>query len=224
MDFITVTIDGPAGAGKSTVALGVSKVLGFRSLNVGQIYRAIAFKYLKLGSPKIDSEEDIKKFVDALNVRLDYIDNEQHTFCDGEDITHELHTQRINKVVADIAPFPEVRAYVIKIQRNTAAQNNIVADGRDVGTNVLPGARFKIYLTASIEVRAERRVKELLEYGDNSVTYEQILKEMSQRDDCDANRKHGKMKAASDAIIIDTTDMTIDEVIEAIVEIVTKGK
>lgn len=223
MDFVAITIDGPAGAGKSTAASLVAKKLKFYSLNVGEIYRAITYKYLAIGSPKLETEEDITYLLSTLSIKVKYIDSVQHTFSDGKDITKELHTQPINNVVSIVSPHPRIRQYVIKIQREIAQNNNIVADGRDVGTNVLPDAKFKFYLTASVQVRAKRRLLELLQDGDKTATYAQIEKELIKRDEDDTKREHGKLKMAEDAVLVDTSYITIEEVVDQIVSIVEKG-
>ena len=220
MDFISITIDGPAGAGKSTVAKKTAEVLKFKSLNVGQIYRGIAYKYL-INTPPLTNETEIDDFVKSLDVIIRYDDdNNQHTFVDCVDVTVYLHEPRINQIVSLISPYKQVRSFVIKIQRELASRYNIVVEGRDVGTNVLPDAQFKFFITADVNARALRRFKELINGGQQNIEYNKVIEEIIERDEHDTHRVNGAMRIPNGAYIVDTTNKKPEEVIEFIVSIV----
>ncbi len=215
-----IAIDGIAGAGKSTIATGVSKILKVNKLNTGDIYRAITLKYIN-SNAKIENDKDAKKFVKTLDIKINYDRRKmQHTFLDGVDVTKGLHAYEISKVVSTISHFKPLRDYVIKIQREIAAKGNIVVEGRDIGSHVLPNADYKIFLTASVKVRAKRQFEELVKAGDKKVTLKDLEKEITKRDYNDTHREYGALKVCEDSKVIDTSKMTIDEVIAEIVKYV----
>ena len=218
-----VAIDGIAGAGKSTVASLVAKELGVSKLNTGDIYRAVTIKYLQTGF-KLESDADAKKFVKILDLKIIYDKlNEQHTFLDGVDVTEHLHDFEVSDTVSKISGYKSLREHVVKIQRDIAKRNSIVVEGRDIGSHVLPNADYKIFLTASVKERAKRQFKELKEKGDNKVTLKQLEKSISDRDYNDTHRAHGALVVTEDAKVLDTSKLTIKQVVNEILDFI-KGK
>ncbi|NPA52229.1 MAG: (d)CMP kinase [Aquificae bacterium] len=215
-----VAIDGPAGSGKSTVAKLVAQKLGFSYIDTGAMYRAVAYKLIK---DKI-SVEDVSTVLDGLNLQFIEVDNQIRIILDGEDITDKIRTEQVGKVASQIATIPEVRKALVKLQRNMALQKeNAVLEGRDIGTVVFPNADLKIFLTAQPEERARRRYIQLKEKG-LAVSYEEILKMILNRDKNDTQRKEAPLKPSKDAIILDTTGKSIDEVVDFILEKAKKLK
>lgn len=209
MKTIQIAIDGPAGSGKSTIAKLVAKAFNFTHIDTGAMYRAITLKAMRLN---IDlANEDAFDFIDQ--TRFDYKDD--HLFMDGVDISQEIRTREVSNQVSLVSSHLSVREKTVKRQQRIAKGLNVVMDGRDIGYNVLPNADFKFYLTANVETRARRRYKENIERGIHS-TLDELQKEIAARDDFDSSRIHSPLKPADDATIIDTSDMTIEEVIEAI--------
>ncbi len=218
-----VAIDGIAGSGKSTVASLVAKKLGVSKLNTGDIYRAVTIKYLNTGF-KLESDDDAKKFVKILDLKIAYDElNEQHTYLDGVDVTERLHDFEVSDTVSKISGYKSLREHVTKIQRKIAKQNSIVVEGRDIGSHVLPNADYKIFLTASVKERAKRQYNELKEKGDNKVTLKQLEKSIFERDYNDTHREYGAIVVSKGAKVIDTSKMTIDEVVSKVLDYI-KGK
>lgn len=210
-----IAIDGPAGAGKSTVAKIVAKELGFLYIDTGAMYRAITLKALE---ENIDIKDKLNIIKVAQNSDIDLIndsDGNLKILLDGRDVSKQIREPRITQYVSDIAKIKEVRSIMVVLQRKFGKQRNNVLDGRDIGTVVFPNADKKFYIDASFPERVKRRFKELKELGEN-VTLEIIEADLHNRDTIDSTRKYAPLKKAEDAIYIDTTDMTIEEVVEKI--------
>jgi len=217
----SIAIDGPAGAGKSTIAKAIAKSLKIVYLDTGAMYRAAAYKALQLGIDLLD-KTNLASLADNLKIDVQYKNNEQRIILDGEDITESIRTPEISKAASAVAAIPEIRLKLVDIQRSIAKKVNVVMDGRDIGTYVLPDASVKIFLTASVEERAKRRYDELHNKGIND-SYADILKDIEERDYKDSTRAFAPLKKAKDAVEIDTTSMSIEEVIERILQIIDKG-
>lgn len=218
---ISIAIDGPAGAGKSTIARRLAKELGYYYVDTGAIYRTVAYFFDLWGiSPK--DADGISRYIDELTVGIEYDDDGvQHMIMNGMDVTADIRTQEISQKASLVSAQPIVRELLLDMQRQVALEHNVIMDGRDIGTVVLPKATVKIFLTASAEVRANRRTKELLERGQKA-DYNRILQEIQQRDYQDTHREIAPLKPARDSVKLDTSDMDIDSVIAAIKEIVEK--
>ena len=209
-----IAIDGPAGAGKSTIAKQVSKQLGFIYVDTGAMYRAMALYMLKKGIDPEDSEAVARACEDA-DISIKYIDQVQCVFLNGENVNDQIRTNEVSDAASKTSTVKAVRQKLVKLQQEMAASEDVVMDGRDIGTAVLPGADLKIYMTASSRVRAKRRYDELIEKG-VECTLADIEKEIIERDERDMNREESPLKRAEDAVLLDTSDMTIDEVVSAI--------
>ena len=209
---ISIAIDGPAGAGKSTIARRIAKEMGCYYVDTGAIYRTVAYFMDLLGiSPK--DTDGVERYIDELTVGIEYDeDGLQHMIMNGMDVTGDIRTQDISQKASLISAQPVVREVLLDMQREVARQHNVVMDGRDIGTVVLPDADVKIFLTASAEVRAKRRCDELQAKGQKAV-YETILKEIQQRDYQDTHRTIAPLKMARDSIKLDTSNLDIDGVI-----------
>lgn len=210
----SIAIDGPAGAGKSTIAKRVAKSFGFIYVDTGAMYRAMAIYFLDHGI-KPDDEEGINVACNAVRINIIYDNGAQQVILNDENVTHRLRNEEVGVMASKTSVYKAVRTKLVEIQRELAKTDNVVMDGRDIGTCVLPDATLKIYLTASVEARAERRYKELMEKGecpDISV----IKNDISDRDERDMNRKISPLKKADDAVLVDSSDMNIDEVTECI--------
>ena len=218
MKKIVIALDGPSGSGKSTVAKFLSDKLNILYLDTGAMYRATALKALNLGIDTFD-EEGVKTFINNINLEIKYIDKSQHTFLDGEDVSQKIREPHMSMAASNISSLKTVRLKMVEMQRKVAAEQPCILDGRDIGTVVLPNAPFKFYVTATPEVRAERRYKELIERG-QKVKYEDILAEIQKRDYNDSHRAHSPLKRADDAVLLDTTDMTVEEVVSAVISAV----
>ncbi len=211
---LNIALDGPAGSGKSTVAKKIAEKFNILYLDTGAMYRACALKFIKL---KIDvkNESEVKKIINQISVSVEYIDGTQHTFLDGIDVSDELRTNEISMAASTVSAHERVRNKMVESQRNIAKNMSCVLDGRDIGTNVLPDAPFKFYLTARPEIRAKRRLKENLSKGLND-NFENVLADIIKRDEQDKNRSVAPLKVAQDAILVDTSDMSIDQVVNYI--------
>lgn len=214
---ITIAIDGPAGAGKSTIAKKVAEVLSIEYMDTGAMYRALTLKVLNLGlDPK--SPNDVIEVMK--NTSIDFKDN--HIYLDDINVDKQIRGNIINKNVSFVAQIKEVREGMVKIQQELASTKSVIMDGRDIGTVVLPNADYKFFLTASVEERARRRYKELLEKGEKEISYEQIKKEIENRDRIDSTREVSPLIESKDSYRLDTTNKTIDECIEEIIAIVKR--
>lgn len=216
---ISIAIDGPAGAGKSTIAKRLAAELGFYYVDTGAIYRTVAYFMDILGiSPK--DVDGVERYIDELNIDIYYDeDGLQHMLMNNIDVTYDIRTQDISQKASLISAHAVVRDMLLDMQRDVAKENNVVMDGRDIGTVVLPKADVKIFLTASAEVRAQRRFEELRAKG-STESYEKVLKDLQQRDYQDTHREIAPLKMARDSIKVDSTNMTVDEVIAEIRRIV----
>ncbi len=218
---ISIAIDGPAGAGKSTIARRLAKELGYYYVDTGAIYRTVAYFFDLWGvSPK--DIDGITRYIDELTIGIEYDeDGVQHMIMNGMDVTEDIRTQEISQKASLVSAHAIVRDMLLDMQRDVAKQHNVIMDGRDIGTVVLPKATVKIFLTASAEVRAKRRTDELLAKGQKA-NYNQILKEIQQRDYQDTHRVVAPLKMCRDSIKVDTSEMDIEAVITHIKEIITK--
>lgn len=219
--MINVAIDGPAGAGKSTIARAASKKLGFIYVDTGALYRAVALNAVRNNA--LDDKNSLVKMLENTSVKLQFDENgAQCVILNGEDVSSLIRTPEISMGASKVSAVPEVRAFLLDLQRGIAADNSVIMDGRDIGTVVLPNADVKIFLTASPECRAERRYKELAEKGEK-VTFEDVLADVNKRDYQDANRDIAPMKPCEDSIMADTTGKSLDESVEMIIKII-KGE
>lgn len=209
-----IAIDGPAGAGKSTIAKLVAKEKGYIYVDTGAMYRGLAIYFLKKGIQPDEKEKIIDACKDA-EVSIGYEDGAQQIYLNGENITAMLREEAVGNMASISSAVPEVRAKLLDLQRNLAKEKDVVMDGRDIGTHVLPNADVKIYLTASVECRANRRFKELTEKG-IACNYDEIAQDIQERDTRDMNREIAPLKKADDAVLVDSSDMTIEEVVKAI--------
>ncbi len=216
-----IAIDGPAGAGKSTIAKRLAKELGYQYVDTGAIYRTVAYFLDLLGvSPK--DVDGVERYIDELTVEIQYdADGLQHMLMNGMDVTGDIRTQDISQKASLVSAHGVVRDMLLDMQRDVAKQYNVIMDGRDIGTVVLPKADVKIFLTATAEVRAKRRTDELLAKGQKA-NYDTILKEIQQRDYQDTHRPIAPLKMAKDSVKVDTSEMDIDTVVDAIRKIVTE--
>jgi len=215
----SIAIDGPAGAGKSTIAKQLAKELGFYYVDTGAIYRTVAY-FLDLLDISPKDTDGVERYIDELTVQIAY-DEEglQHMLMNGLDVTSDIRTQDISQKASLVSAQPAVRAMLLDMQRDVAKKHNVIMDGRDIGTVVLPRATVKIFLTASAEVRAERRTAELQAKGQKA-DYNKVLQEIIQRDYQDSTRPIAPLKQAHDAVLVDTSEMDIPQVIAEIRRIV----
>ena len=214
---LVVAIDGPAGAGKSTVAQLAAKALGYTYIDTGAMYRAVAWKTLQ--QKKEVTDELIVSLMPEIDVNLRYAEGKTVVKVDGRDVTGEIRTPEINAIVSQVARLGPVREKMVDLQRKMADEGGVLMDGRDIATNVLPGADVKIFLTASIEERAKRRYLEMKAKGSED-SYEQVLEAVVKRDEQDMKRPVEPLRQAEDAILVDSTNLSFDEVVEAILKIV----
>lgn len=218
---INIAIDGPGSAGKSTVARAVAKQLGFIYVDTGAIYRAIGLKFVRTG--KSFTNENIISVLPGTELSLTHIDGEQHIIIDGEDVSSLIRTQEISSAASKVSAVPEVRAFLLDLQRDIARKNNVIMDGRDVGTVILPNAEVKIFLTANVEVRARRRHRELMAKGlETPDTFERVLKEVAERDKADSERATAPLKPAKDAVLVDTSDMDFEQSVQTVINIIRR--
>ena len=210
-----VAIDGPAGAGKSTIAKKIAKEKGFIYVDTGAMYRALAIHFLKKGLKPEDTEE-IKEACKGAVVSLGYEEGVQQVYLNGENVTSMLREEKVGNMASVSSAIGEVRAQLLELQREMARTNDVVMDGRDIGTHILPNADVKVYLTASVEERARRRFVELQEKGVDC-DLQEIAHDIAERDHRDMNREIAPLKQAEDAILIDSSSMTIEEVVQAII-------
>ncbi len=214
MIIFSVAIDGPSGSGKSTVAKQISKQLGIAYLDTGAMYRAVAL-YCNSNNVDADSEGQVNAALKNIDVQISWSFDGQITYLNGTNVSSDIRNDEIGRLASKIAEYREVRKYLVDLQRTFAVSNSIVMDGRDIATNVLPDANIKIYLDASVETRSERRYEELIHSG-YKADYLTIYKEIEIRDNRDKTREIAPLVQAEDAVYIDTSDMTIEEVIEKI--------
>lgn len=223
--MINVAIDGPAGAGKSTVARGAAKELGYIYVDTGALYRTVALAATRNGV--LESAEKTEQMLKDITVDLAFDDaGAQCVYLNGEDVSSLIRTPEISMAASNVSKIPAVRTFLLGLQRDIAAKNNVIMDGRDIATVVLPDAQVKIFLTASPECRAERRYKELLEKGEN-VKYDDVLADVNARDYQDSHREIAPLKPAEDSVIADTSGKSLPQSIEMIISVIkekTNGK
>ena len=216
---INIAIDGPAGAGKSTIAKLLAKELSFIYVDTGAMYRAIAYALMKNTVPVEDSLQVAAKLQD-IHVRVRYDEKgEQRVFLGEEDVTPFLRTEEVSNMASRCAAIPAVRERLLQLQRQLAEENNVIMDGRDIGTTILPDAQVKIYLTASAQARAERRYQEMIQKGEEC-SFEEILEDIRERDTRDMNRDVSPLCQAADAVLVDSSALSVEEVVGRILEIV----
>lgn len=211
-----IAIDGPAGAGKSTIARLAAKRLGFVYVDTGAMYRAIALYFLRKGI-RPEDVQTIASLVQGAEITIRYADGTQQVILNGEDVSGQIRTEEVGNMASATSAIPAVRAHLLELQRNLAASANVIMDGRDIGTCILPDADVKIFLTASTSVRAMRRYRELQEKG-MMCNLEEIEQDIIERDARDMNRDTAPLKQAEDAMLLDSSDMTLEQVVQAILE------
>ena len=218
---VSIAIDGPAGAGQSTIARRLAKELGYYYVDTGAIYRTVAYFLDLLGiSPK--DVDGVERYLDELTVKIEYDEEgKQHMLMNGMDVTDEIRTQDISQKASLVSAHAIVRDMLLDMQRDVAKKHNVIMDGRDIGTVVLPRATVKIFLTASAEIRAKRRMDEMIAKGQKA-NFEQVLKDIQQRDFQDSNRPVAPLKQAKDAVLLDTSDLDIEGVVTAMKDIIGK--
>ena len=218
--MVSIAIDGPAGAGKSTIAKTVSKKLGYIYVDTGALYRTVSLKFSAAGATP-EKIENVDEILSNLSVNIEFKDGEQRMILDGVDVTDKIRTPEVSMMASAVSAIPAVRAFLLETQRRLARENNVIMDGRDIGTVVLPDAKIKIFLTASPEARADRRYKELIEKG-MDVKYDDVLSDIIKRDHNDSTRAVAPLKPAEDSIFVDTSGNTLEESVAALSEIIER--
>lgn len=218
----SIAIDGPAGAGKSTIAKLLAKELGYVYVDTGAMYRAMAVFFSQKGIDPLD-ENAINNSVNDIDISIEYIDGVQQVILNGKNVTSLLRTEETGKMASKTSKYAAVRSKLLTLQRELAKKTEVIMDGRDIGTTVLPDAFAKIYLTASSDARAKRRYDELVEKGEKC-DYEAIKEDIEKRDYEDMNREISPLKQADDAVLVDTSDMNIEQVVEALRKIIDDKK
>lgn len=212
-----IAIDGPAGAGKSVTAKAIAKNLGFIYVDTGALYRGIGLYVIRKGV-KPSSIEEVVPLLAEIKIEMRHIEGEQHIFLNGEDVSGLIRTEAVSFAASDVSAIPAVRDFLFDMQREIAEKNNVVMDGRDIGTVVLPDAELKLFLTAKPEIRAQRRVIQLAEKGIEA-NYDDVLADVIQRDYNDSHRDFRPLKLAEDGILIDNTELPLDETVEKIISL-----
>lgn len=215
--MINVAIDGPAGAGKSTIAKAAAKALGYIYVDTGALYRTVALGAVRAGV--LESDNGIAALLPNLHVELKFVDGSQHVYLNGEDVSDLIRTPEISMGASKVSAVPAVRAFLLDLQRDLAKKNNVIMDGRDIATVVLPDAQVKIFLSATPECRARRRYKELVEKG-QTVTYEDVLADVNRRDYQDSHREIAPLKPSADSIMADTSELDLQQSTDLIINII----
>lgn len=218
MCVINVAIDGPAGAGKSTIAKAAAKELGFIYVDTGALYRTVGVNALR-NKVNMESDEDISSVLPSTQVQLKFVDGEQRMYLNGEDVSSEIRLPEASMAASRVSAVPKVREFLFDLQRDLAKKNNCIMDGRDIGTVVLPDAKVKIFLTASPECRADRRYKELCQKG-VEVNYDDVLSDIVKRDYNDSHRAVAPLKPAEDSVYLDTSELDLQQSIDAVINII----
>lgn len=213
-EFVSVAIDGPVGAGKSTIARAAASALGYVYVDTGAMYRSVGL-HCHRKNADMSSPEDIAAQLGDISLEIRIIDGIQHIFLNGEDVSEEIRLPEISMAASAVSAVPEVRSALLGMQRDFAEKNNVIMDGRDIGTVVLPNARVKIFLTASPEIRAKRRFDELKAKG-REVTFEEVLNDLNKRDYNDSHRAAAPLKAAEDAVLADTSGLDFEQSVELV--------
>ena len=217
---VNIAIDGPSGAGKSAIARLLAKELGFIYVDTGAMYRAIGLYAQRLGYTPADAAA-VADVLSDIRVDIGYQDGAQHIYLNGEDVSAEIRTEAVSKYASAVSAVPEVRAFLLELQRTLAASNSVIMDGRDIGTVILPQAEVKIFLTADDRARARRRYNELREKGQD-VVFEDVLENLRQRDKKDSERALAPLRPADDAVLVDTTDLDLAQSVEAIKAVIRR--
>ncbi len=217
-EIINVAIDGPAGAGKSTVARAAAKALGYIYVDTGALYRAVGLNALRAGI-QTDDADAVTATLGSIRVELKFENGEQLVLLNGENVSSEIRTPDASMAASNVSAIPAVRAFLFDLQRNIAAENDCIMDGRDIGTVVLPDAQVKIFLTASPEIRAKRRYDELIEKG-QQVEFKYVLDDLIKRDYNDSHREVAPLRPADDGVIVDTSELTLEESINKVIEVI----
>ena len=220
--MINIAIDGPAGAGKSTAAKLIAKKLGFIYIDTGALYRAIGVAVMRKGL-ETDNAQEVISVLPEVELSLSFVEGEQRVFLNGEDVSCEIRLNEASMAASNVSAIPEVRSFLLDMQKKFAKENNCLMDGRDIGTVILPDAQLKIFLTASAEIRADRRYKELIEKG-TPKDYDALLEEIKIRDYNDSHRAVAPLKPADDAVIIDSSELTLEQVVSKVVSLAKEIK
>lgn len=219
MNYISIAIDGPAGAGKSTLARQLANQLGYLYVDTGAIYRTVALKTVRTGIDPADAGQ-VAALLEDMQIRMGYDEQGvQRMYLDGEDVSDAIREHQISGIASKISAVPAVRAFLLDVQRKQARENHVVMDGRDIGTVVLPDAEVKIFLTAAPEARAKRRALELEQRG-QTADFDTILRDIVLRDEQDRNRPIAPLKQAEDAVLVDTTHLDLEQSLEAMLSVV----
>ena len=219
MKYVSVAVDGPAGSGKSTITKLVAKELGYNYVDTGAMYRALTYKFLSNGLKELE-ENDIKNLLENVDFRVEYVNGVQYVYVNDVEVSDKIRTAEVSKYTSLFAKSPAVREFLIDTQRNLAGTNNIIMDGRDIASVVLPNADVKIFLTASVEERARRRMLEFERQGIENVDFEKVKEDIKARDWQDENRDIAPLIKVESATLIDTTTMTIEEVVARMTDLV----
>lgn len=216
--MISIAIDGPAGAGKSTIARAAAAKLGYIYIDTGALYRAIGLAADR-NSTNLEAEEEVEKLLKSIDIHLVFVNGEQRVLLNDSDVSKEIRTEKASMMASEVSAIPAVRSALLDMQRSFAKNDNVLMDGRDIGTVVLPNAQVKIFLTASPEVRAKRRVAQLEEKG-MAADYNEVLRDIITRDYNDSHREIAPLKPAENAVIFDTSGLTLEQSIEKIVSVI----
>lgn len=216
--MFSVAIDGPAGAGKSSIAKKAANCLGFVYVDTGALYRAVGYAAME-ADIDISNERQLEKLLKAVKIKIEFQCGSQIILLNGKDISDKIRTQSVSMMASNVSAIPKVRDFLFGLQVSMAQNNDVIMDGRDIGTVVLPNAQVKIFLTASPEVRAERRYKELIEKGQN-VKFEEVLDDIIKRDYQDTHRETAPLRPADDSVYIDTSELTFNESVEKIISVI----